>query len=105
MLGTFFYLYPVTDIFSRRIVAARVYGAENDEYAAALFAEVREREQLAPGETTLHSDNGPAMKGATLKAKPVGNANCCVAVKSPAAKLGSAIHSDVAGSETARPLP
>ena len=68
VLGTFFYLYLVTDIFSRRIVAARVYEAENDEHAAALLAEVREREQLAPGATTLHSDNGPAMKGATLKA-------------------------------------
>jgi transposase InsO family protein len=40
VLGTFFYLYLVTDIFSRRIVAARVYEAENDRHAAALFAEV-----------------------------------------------------------------
>jgi putative transposase len=67
-IGTFFYLYLVTDIFSRRIVAARVYAAENDENAAELFVEVQEREQLAPGETTLHADNGGAMKGATLKA-------------------------------------
>ena len=67
-LGSFFYLYMVTDIFSRRIVAARVYAAENDEYAAELFAEVQEREQLARGQTTLHSDNGSAMKGATLRA-------------------------------------
>jgi putative transposase len=68
VLGTFFYLYLVTDIYSRRIVAARVHEAENDRHAAALFAEVHEREQLAAGATTLHSDNGPAMKGATLKA-------------------------------------
>jgi transposase InsO family protein len=68
ILGTFFYLYLVTDIFSRRIVAARVHEAENDEYAAELFTEVQEREGLAPGETTLHADNGSAMKGATLKA-------------------------------------
>ena len=68
VLGTFFYLYLVTDIFSRRIVAARVYVAENDEYAAELFTEVTEREGLIPGETTLHADNGTAMKGATLKA-------------------------------------
>ena len=27
-----------------------------------------QREGLAPGQTTLHSDNGPAMKGAMLKA-------------------------------------
>ena len=68
MLGTFFYLYLVTDIFSRRIVAARVYEAENDEHAADLFVDVQQREKLAPGETHLHSDNGSAMKGATLKA-------------------------------------
>jgi len=43
ILGTFFYLYLVTDISSRRIVAARVYGAENDEHAAELFTEVTER--------------------------------------------------------------
>jgi len=66
--GSFFYLYMVTDIFSRRIVAARVYEAENDEYAAELFTEVQQCEQLAPGQTMLHSDNGGAMKGATLKA-------------------------------------
>lgn len=68
VLGTFFYLYLVTDIYSRRIVAARVYEAESDDFAAALFAEVQEQEQLPPGAVTLHSDNGSVMKGATLKA-------------------------------------
>lgn len=68
VLGTFFYLYLVTDIFSRRIVIARVYEAENDEYSAELFEEVKEQEGLVRGETTLHSDNGNPMKGATLKA-------------------------------------
>ena len=67
-LGTFLYLYLVTDIFSRRIVAARVYQAENDDYSAELFAEVQQREGLTPGETSLHADNGGPMKGATLKA-------------------------------------
>jgi putative transposase len=68
VLGAFFYLYLVTDIFSRRIVAARVYEAENDEHAAELFVAVHEQEQLVPGEANLHSDNESAMKGATLKA-------------------------------------
>ena len=67
-LGVFLYLYLVTDIFSRRIVAARVYEAENDEYSAELFAEVQQRENLVPGQTSLHADNGGPMKGATLKA-------------------------------------
>jgi transposase InsO family protein len=67
-LGTFYYLYLVTDIFSRRVVAARVYEAENDENAAELFREVHAREGLKSGQVTLHSDNGGPMKGATLKA-------------------------------------
>lgn len=67
-LGSFFYLYLVTDIFSRRVVAARVYEAESDQHAAELFVQVQRRERLAPGQTVLHSDNGSAMKGATLKA-------------------------------------
>lgn len=67
-VGAFYYLYLVTDIFSRRIVAARVYLAENDENATELFTEVQRRERLLPGQTVLHSDNGSAMKGATLKA-------------------------------------
>lgn len=66
-LGSFYYLYLVTDIFSRRIVAARVYSTENDENAAELFEEVQQREQLAPGQVALHADNGSPMKGATLK--------------------------------------
>lgn len=68
ILGTFFYLYMVTDIFSRRIVAARVHEVESDEHATNLFTEVQQREGLAPGQTTLHSDNGAVMKGATLMA-------------------------------------
>lgn len=68
VLGSFYYLYLVTDLYSRRIVAARVHEAESDEHASVLFRDVHVREGLVPGQTTLHSDNGSAMKGATLKA-------------------------------------
>lgn len=68
VLGTFYYLYMVSDIFSRRIVAARVHEAESDEHAASLFLGVQQREGLVPGQATLHSDNGSVMKGATLTA-------------------------------------
>lgn len=67
-LGSFYYLYMITDIFSRRIVAARVHLAENDDHSSALFVEVQRTEGLARGQTTLHADNGGPMKGATLKA-------------------------------------
>jgi transposase InsO family protein len=68
ILGTFYYLYLVSDLYSRRIVAARVYEAENDRHSSELFGEVCHSEGLAPGQVTLHSDNGGPMKGATLKA-------------------------------------
>lgn len=68
ILGQYFYLYLVTDIFSRRIVAARVHEAESDEHAARLFKEVIRTEGIPAGQATLHSDNGSPMKGATLKA-------------------------------------
>jgi transposase InsO family protein len=68
VIGQFFYLYLVTDIFSRRIVAATVYETEDDAHASRLFASVIRREKIPAGQATLHSDNGPAMKGATLKA-------------------------------------
>jgi transposase InsO family protein len=68
VLGRYYYLYLVTDIFSRRVVAARVYEAEADELAAQLFKGALLREGIPPGQVVLHSDNGSAMKGATLKA-------------------------------------
>lgn len=67
-IGSFYYLYMITDIFSRRIVAARVYEAENDDNSSCLFVEVQRTEGLSPGQTSLHADNGGPMKGATLKA-------------------------------------
>lgn len=66
--GQYFYLYMVTDIYSRRIVRARVYEAESESYAQELFREVQQREGISAGQVTLHSDNGSVMKGATLKA-------------------------------------
>ena len=66
--GAFFYLYMVTDIFSRRIVAARVYETENDDNSAELFTALHTQESLVAGQVTLHSDNGGPMKGATIKA-------------------------------------
>lgn len=67
-LGTFYYLYLVTDIFRRRIVAARVHEAENDENAAELFLEVQALEGLKRGQVTLHSDNSGPMNDATPEA-------------------------------------
>jgi transposase InsO family protein len=66
--GKYFYLYLVTDIYSRRIVSARVHESESDEHAERFFSEVCAAEVLRPYQLVLHADNGAVMKGAMLKA-------------------------------------
>ncbi len=66
--GMFFYLYMVMDIYSRKIVGWQVHRRESSELAADLMTDICLREGVVRGEVTLHSDNGGAMKGATLLA-------------------------------------
>jgi transposase InsO family protein len=66
--GTFYYLYLVLDIWSRKIVAWEVYEVESDEHAATLIRAAAAAERVDPNTLTLHSDNGSAMKGATMLA-------------------------------------
>ena len=66
--GTFFYLYLILDVWSRKIVGARVYAEENSERASQLFVQTCWRLGLDPDGLVLHSDNGSPMKGATMLA-------------------------------------
>jgi len=66
--GTFFYLYLIVDIFSRKIVGHAVRETESSEYAAFLVNEACQREGIRKDTLILHQDNGSPMKGATLKA-------------------------------------
>ncbi len=68
ILGVFFYLYLVVDIFSRKIVGAEVHAVEDSEHAAELIAQACAVEGIDPDQLALHSDNGSPMKGATLLA-------------------------------------
>jgi len=65
--GVFFYLYMVVDVWSRKVVAAEVHATESSELAAALVRHACAREEVEPGQLTLHSDHGGPMKGATLQ--------------------------------------
>jgi hypothetical protein len=67
--GMFWMLYMVVDVWSRKIVAARVHDREADGLAAALLEDAYRREGVRPGQLGLHSDNGAAMKGQTLLVK------------------------------------
>jgi transposase InsO family protein len=68
--GQFFYLYLVEDVWSRKILGWAVHDVESADYAAALIERIRE--EVGPGIDLagwiLHSDNGSAMKGATMLA-------------------------------------
>lgn len=66
--GRWYYWYMMKDVFSRKIVASEVYECESAELAARLLTQGCLREGLAGRPLVLHSDNGSAMKGATMLA-------------------------------------
>jgi putative transposase len=66
--GSFFYLYLVLDIFSRKIVGWQVHCDELSALAADLMTDICYREKIKRHQVTLHSDNGSPMKGATMLA-------------------------------------
>lgn len=66
--GQFYYLYLFLDIWSRRIMGFQVCDREDSQLAAELLRSVCAEHQLEQVEVTLHSDNGPAMKGSTMLA-------------------------------------
>ncbi len=66
--GSFYYLYLVVDVWSRKIVGWKVHECESPECAAEMIREAVKREGADPERLVLHSDNGGPMKGATLLA-------------------------------------
>ena len=64
--GTFFYLYLILDVWSRKIVGAQVHLEEKTELASELFLSVCRANGLDPEGLVLHADNGSPMKGSTM---------------------------------------
>jgi putative transposase len=58
---TYFYLYVVIDIFSRRVVGWRVADAESAALFKALFHDTIAKHQVPPGQLTLYADRGGPM--------------------------------------------
>ncbi len=59
---TYFYLYVIIDIFSRRVVGWCVADAESAVLFKALFDDAIVKHQVPPGQLTLHADRGGPMK-------------------------------------------
>lgn len=58
----YFYLYVIIDIFSPRVVGWRVADTENASLFKELFHDVIARNDVSPGQLTLHADRGAPMK-------------------------------------------
>src|SRR3954447_19524187 len=59
---TYFYLYVILDIFSRRVVGWCVANAESAVLFKALFDDTLAKHAVPPGQLTLHADRGGPMK-------------------------------------------
>jgi putative transposase len=68
ILGVFFRLYLVMDIYSRKIVGWEVHASETAEHASALMRKACLAEGVHRAGLVLHADNGAPMKAATLLA-------------------------------------
>lgn len=66
--GKYFYLYLFLDVFSRKIVSWQVYAQESSQHASDMMIDICQRERIGPHQVVLHSDNGGAMRGATMLA-------------------------------------
>jgi transposase InsO family protein len=62
---TYYYLYVILDIFSRRVVGWCVVDRESAELFRALFEESFLKHEIPPGQLTLHADRGAPMKAKT----------------------------------------
>lgn len=59
---TYFYLYVIIDIFSRRVVGWCVADTESAALFKPLLEDAVAKHHVTPGQLTLHADRGPAMK-------------------------------------------
>lgn len=67
--GMFYYLYLISDLYSRDIVGWEVWEEESSELASQLIKRaILAQKVLSTQPLVLHSDNGSPMKGATMLA-------------------------------------
>jgi putative transposase len=59
--STYYYLYVLLDVFSRYVVGWLLAELESARLAQQLIAESCERQEIVPGQLTVHADRGPAM--------------------------------------------
>jgi len=70
VMGRWFYLYLILDLYSRKIVGAEVHDRDDADHAAHLVRRTALAESIATLETkpVLHGDNGSTLKATTVLA-------------------------------------
>ena len=69
VLGKYFKLYMIMDLFSRKIIGWEVWEEENEEHSRELVEKTCLSENIQPDEKpVLHGDNGKPLKSANLTA-------------------------------------
>ncbi len=66
--GSFYYLYVISDLFSRYIVGWEVWEEQTAEHASELVKRATLAQHVNHNPLYLHSDNGSPMKGSTMLA-------------------------------------
>ncbi|MGI9301151.1 MAG: transposase [Gammaproteobacteria bacterium] len=69
VVGLFYRLYMIVDLYSRKIVGWEIHEQESGEYAAALVHQAVLREGCIDRPLILHADNGAIQRGYTLRCK------------------------------------
>jgi len=63
---SYFYLYVILDIFSRYVVGWMVAHRESAELARRLLDETCEKQEILPGQLTIHADRGSSMRSGSV---------------------------------------
>ena len=66
--GRFYYAYVIVDLYSRYIVSAKVYDADNAKLAGDFLGNAFEQYDIRPDTLVVHSDNGASMRAASTMA-------------------------------------
>ena len=68
VLGKFFYLYLIVDIYSRKIITCEVEPHESAEISTRMMRRAYRLERVQKQQLAIHADNGGPMKASTMLA-------------------------------------
>ena len=64
--GIYYYLYVILDVFSRYSVGWTIQQCESQEIAQELIGQTCQKQNIVPGQLTIHADRGSAMTSKTV---------------------------------------